>query len=238
MIQISTCRTCLVTILIAAALSAVQERTGSQQAQNAPLSSGTYKVSGANKLNGTEEFKITQTADRATIETSGELNEAHSSRSTRTRLELEKGRLSRYWASATTGPAQRNYTIDFWADSARVKIEAGPDKSDRTLQVPSDAILLDNDVWAQYKLLLARYDMAKKGVQNFTIFVPGGGLRVYNAQVEFEGAVLYDLHGRKVAASNFVVMLADAYEVDIVADQTGLPLRVERYFDNKKAVLQ
>ena len=242
MIQISLSRISVVIVLSAAACSVVPATAGVQQAPKAEsktaMPSGTYKVSGANKLNGKEEFKITQTADRATIETSGELNEAHGTRSTKTRLELEKGKLFRYWASATTGPAQRNYTIEFGADSAQVKIESGPDKSERTLQVPADAILLDNDVWAQYQPLLARYDMAKKGVQNFTIFVPGGGLRVYNAQVEFEGTIAYDLHGRKVAASNFVVMLADAYEVDIVADQTGLPLRVERYFDNKKAVLQ
>jgi hypothetical protein len=80
--------------------------------------------------------------------------------------------------------------------------------------------------------------MTKKGVQNFTIFVPGGGLRVYNAQVEFEGTVPYSLHGQKVTANSFVIMLADAYEVDTIADETGVPLKVERYFDNKKAVLQ
>lgn len=239
MIQISIFRACITAILAAAAISVAQEKAGIQQAPRTPLlPSGSYKVSGANKLNGREEFKITQTGDRATIETTGELNETHGTRSTKTRLELEKGKLARYWASSTTGPAQRNYTIEFGADSAQVKIESGADKTERTLQVPADAILLDNDVWVQYQPLLARYDMGKKGVQNFTIFVPGGGLRVYNAQVEFEGTVPFDVHGRKVAASNFVVMLADAYEVDIVADQTGLPLRVERYFDNKKAVLQ
>ena len=232
----------VVMVLAAAACSVVSATAGIQQAPKAEsklaLPSGTYKVSGANKLSGREEFKITQTGDRATIETTGELNETHGTRSTKTRLELEKGKLARYWASSATGPAQRNYTIEFGADSAQVKIESGADKTERTLQVPADAILLDNDVWVQYQPLLARYDMGKKGVQNFTIFVPGGGLRVYNAQVEFEGTAPFDVHGRKVAASNFVVMLADAYEVDIVADQTGLPLRIERYFDNKKAVLQ
>ena len=98
--------------------------------------------------------------------------------------------------------------------------------------------MLDNDVWAQYQVLLSRYDMTKKGVQNLTIFVPGGGLRVYNAQIEYEGAVPYNLRGQKVTGNKFVVMLADAYEVDIVADPAGVPLKVERYFDNKKAVLQ
>jgi hypothetical protein len=209
-----------------------------QQATDTTAPSGTYKVSGRNKLTGTEEFKITRTADRSVIETTGELNEGHGTRLTKTRLELDKGKLSRYWSSATTGPAQRSYTIEFGPDSAQVKIEAGTQKSERTLVVPADAILLDNDVWVQYQPLLARYDMTKKGVQNFTIFVPGGGLRVYNAQLEFEGTVPYGLHGHQVNANNFVVMLADAYEVDITADPSGVPLKAERYFDNKKAVLQ
>jgi hypothetical protein len=200
--------------------------------------SGTYKISGRDKLSGREEFKINRTADLYTIETTGDLSELHSARATKTRLELAKGKLSHYSSSVTTGSVQRTYAIDFGPDSAQVKIESGGEKTERTLQVPADAVLLDNDVWAQYDTLLSRYDMAKKGVQNFTIFVPGGGLRVYNAQVEFEGPVPYSLHGQKVTANSFVILLADAYEVDITADETGMPLKVERYFDNKKAVLQ
>ena len=235
MIQTSASKPFLLVLVLTAASAIAPGKAG---VQSTPSPSGTYKVSGTNKLTGREEFKITQTADRSTIETTGELNEGHGSRVTKTRLEIEKGKLARYWSSATTGPAQRNYTIEFGPNSAQVKIEAGAEKSERTLQVPSDAILLDNDVWAQYQALLARYDRAKKGVQNFTIFVPGGGLRIYNAQVEFEGTAPYNLRGQKVTASKFVIMLADAYEVDIVADETGIPLKVERYFDNKKAVLQ
>jgi hypothetical protein len=225
-------------VLLGATWAVAFGKAALRQATTTPASSGTYKVSGASKLSGREEFKITRTADRSTIETVGEVNEGHGSRMTKTRLELEKGKLSRYSSSVTTGPAQRDSTIEFGADSARIKIQSGAEKTERTLQVPADAILLDNDIWAQYQPLLSRYDMAKKGVQNFTIFVPAGGLRVYNAQAEFEGTLLYRLHGQQVMANSFVIMLADAYEVDIVADGTGVPLKVERYFDNKKAVLQ
>jgi hypothetical protein len=227
-----------VILLVAAVCAVVSGQPVSQQATKPLSASGTYKVSGANKLSGREEFKINQTGDVSTIETTGDLNELHGVRATRTHLELNKGKLSRYSASATSGTVQRTYAIEFGPDSAQVRIESGGEKTERTLQVPADAVLLDNDVWAQYQTLLSRYDMTKKGVQNFTIFVPGGGLRVYNAQVEFEGTVPYSLHGQKVTANSFVIMLADAYEVDTIADETGVPLKVERYFDNKKAVLQ
>jgi hypothetical protein len=225
-------------LLGAAACAFASGRPISRQAAQPLSSSGTYKVSGANKLSGREEFKINRTADLSTIETSGDVNELHGVRATKTRLELAKGKLYRYSSSVTTGTAQRTYSIEFGPDTAQVKIESAGEKTERTLSVPADAVLLDNDVWAQYQTLLSRYDMAKKGVQNFTIFVPGGGLRVYNAQTEFEGTAPYSLRGQKVMANSFVVMLADAYEVDIIADDTGVPLKVERYFDNKKAVLQ
>jgi hypothetical protein len=231
-------RTCVVIVVAAAAWVSVAGKAVISQTANQPAYSGTYKVSGANKLSGREEFKIARAGDLGSIETNGELTDAYGSRATRTHLDLNKGKLARYSSSATTGPAQRTYTIEFGPDSAQVKIESRGEKTERTLQVPADAVLIDNDVWAQYQGLLSRYDMAKKGVQNFTIFVPGGGLRVYNAQVEFEGSVSYKLHGENIVANNFVVMLADAYEVDIVADGTGVPLKAERYFDNKKAVLQ
>jgi hypothetical protein len=234
----STSKLCAFTLLLGTTCAVALGKAAFWQATDAPALSGTYKVSGASRLSGREEFKITRVPDWSTIETVGELNEGHGSRMTKTRLELQKGKLSRYSSSVTIGTTQRDCTIEFGPDSARVKIQSGAEKTERTVEVSADAILLDNDIWAQYQLLLSRYDMAKKGVQNFTIFVPAGGLRVYNAQAEFEGTLLYRLHGQQVMANSFVIMLADAYEVDIVADGTGVPLKAERYFDNKKAVLQ
>lgn len=114
-------------------------------------------------------------------------------------------------------------SVDFQNGIAKLFTLGQPEKS-----IPSKAnVILENNVWSQYILLLAGYDSAQGGKQNFNFFLPSLGL-------EFP-LNLQKTNNRTVSINNKTVAIDD-YELNseaanlklkIVADENKIPLLIE-----------
>gem|GEM_PF-1252706 len=107
------------------------------------------------------------------------------------------------------------------------------------LAVPSKAsVILENNVWSQYILLLESYDSAKSGKQEFRFFLPSMALEFpLNLQKINSRTIL--LNGKNIAVDDYeLVSEAANFKVKITADANKIPLLIEIPTQQVKVVKQ
>jgi hypothetical protein len=155
-----------------------------------------------------------------------------------TTTEIKDDKPTRYTVETVTSVNSQKYSMEFREGSVHITIEAYNRKTERTRNIAKDAILLDKGVWHHYRFLLARYDMEVKGVQRFKVFSPQSGLREFWADVRYLRKENFKSGQTKRRGDLFSVVLAEAFEVLIIADESRAPLSIEVPSEKTKAVLE
>ena len=114
-------------------------------------------------------------------------------------------------------------SVDFQNGSAKVFMLG---KSELT--VPSKAnVILENNVWSQYILLLEGYDSAKSGKQEFRFFLPSLALEFPLSLQKINSRTIL-LNGKNIVVDDYeIVSEAANFKVKITADTNKIPLLIE-----------
>jgi fermentation-respiration switch protein FrsA (DUF1100 family) len=142
---------------------------------------GTFRVFQAGQEVGTEAFSIRRTEDGWHLTSQVSLGEVV---------------LVQDLEATQTGLA-RSYTLDVKVNGQQVKVEPSVEGlkcqitlGEQTLfekSLAGEALILDNNFWSHYMLVIAQYDREMGGVQKFKVLVPQAvpqGLGIVNLDVE------------------------------------------------------
>lgn len=199
---------------------------------------GSYNIQVDKRPAGVERFEETGSGQNLIVKSSTEITSGGESQKITAMTELNGGKLVRYEIETGAGERLQKYSLRFEAGIARVVIEAYGRRSERTVSVSDDVMLLDKNVWHHYQLLINRFDMNKRAPQQFPVLTPQAGLRQYMAEVEFKEKTTYSAGGAKIRANSFIVTLGEAYEANVIADESNRVLLIEVPEFDIKAVLQ
>jgi hypothetical protein len=180
-----------------------------------------YKVYVDDKPIGSERVETVPVTGGMKIKSTTDLVSAGVSRRLVTETEIHNSNPARYSLEITEGAQTRRYFVEFAGAEARVKIESGARSSERKVRVHDGVVLLDKDVWHQYRYLIEKYDQTAKGVQRCYVFSPQASMREFWADVEMKGATNYELKGAKRKANRFDVSIAGGTEVKVVVDSSN-----------------
>jgi hypothetical protein len=192
-------------------------------------SSGTYKIFDHNKEIGFEHFELSTSGGKFVLSSDGQTKPEGVPVQIKSSLTLGQNGPVHYSVETGTGSGLRKYLIDFDAGQAKAMVESGGHSTERDVKLQNDfqVVLLDKDVWSQYRFLFAKYDMAQKGIQTFQAFVPVPALKYLKAEVEFDKPLSYDLGKEKISANRFFVRLGDALGLIAIVAPDGSPLSIE-----------
>jgi hypothetical protein len=199
--------------------------------------SGTYRIQLNGRPAGQEQFEIITQNETTTIKSQAETTAPGLPQKIITTTEIKDDKPARYTVETVTGVNSQKYSMEFREGTVQVTIEAHDRKTERTRNIAGDAILLDKGVWHHYRFLLARYDMKAGGVQRFKVFSPQSGLREFWADVRYLRKENFKSGQTKRRGDLFSVVLAEAFEVLIIADESQVPLSIEVPSEKTKAVL-
>ena len=199
---------------------------------------GSYTILVDGKPAGVERFEQVATAQSLIVKSTTEITSGGQTEKLTVTTELRNSRAVRYEIESAVGGRTQKYTLRFEAGVANVVIEAYGRRSERTIEVREDVVLLDKNVWHHYGLLLNRYNLNKRGAQQFPAITPQAGLRQYVAEVEFKDKTTFNAEGQKLRANRFIVLLGDGYEAEVIADESNRVLSIEVSALETKAVLQ
>ena len=187
---------------------------------------------------GVERFEQVATAQSLIVKSTTEIMTGGQTEKTTATIELKGSRPVRYEMEIAGGGTTRKYSLQFEAGVATIVIEAYGRRSERTIEVSEDVVLLDKNVWRHYGLLIGRYDLKRRGAQSFPAITPQAGLRQYVAEVEYKDKTTFSAGGQKLKANRFVVLLGDGYEAEVIADESNRVLSIEVSALETKAILQ
>ena len=199
---------------------------------------GSYAILVDGKQAGVERFELIATAQNLIVKSTTEITAGGQTEKIAATTELKGSRPVRYEMESVAGNRVQKYSLRFEAGVASVVIEAYGRRSERTIEVSEDVVLLDRNVWHHYGLLIDRYDLKKRGAQRFPAITPQAGLRQYVAEVELKGKTTFNAGGQKIRANRFIVLLGDGYEAEVIADESNRVLSVEVPALETKALLQ
>jgi hypothetical protein len=198
--------------------------------------SGTFRIQIDGRIAGVERFQTAERPEGHIVSSTSETESGGQVRKVVTSTEFQKKRIVRYDLEIITGSRTEKYSFQFTPQGTRVAIELNGRKTQRSRPAVRDPVLLDKGVWHHYRFLLARYDMKRLGKQRFRIFIPQAAFREYYAEVEYKGSATVKKGDEKREGSRFDIILADGFEVEVIADHTGLPLSIEVPTEKTKAV--
>ncbi|HEV2799833.1 MAG TPA: alpha/beta fold hydrolase [Pyrinomonadaceae bacterium] len=99
-------------------------------------------------------------------------------------------------------------------------------------------VVMENLVWHQFVFLLAQYDHARGGRQEFTAFLPSQGVD-YTISLEYVAAQTYKpKDGAAVATHRYKVIAAGAVALDLWTDEARVPLLLQVEAQKIKVVRQ
>lgn len=205
--------------------------------QSRLAAAGSFKVLVDGKPAGWERFEISHDGEVVAMKSTGELFSRGSSLTLKTVTEIRNGNPTKYSVDVTENGRLRRYAVVFRRVGALVTIEAGNRRSERDVRLSSNVVVLDDNVWHQYSLLIARYNRARGGNQPFRAFIPRA-LREVPVLVKPKGKTDFGSGSGKRKADRFIVELARAYEVMVTVDESGLVLAVEVPDLDTKVVLE
>lgn len=204
----------------------------------APQQTGTYRIQLNGKPAGHEQFEIITQNETTMIKSSAETKASGPPQKITTTTEIKDDKPVRYTVETVSGANSQKYSLEFKDGTVNVTIEAYNRKSERTRSIARDSILLDKGVWHHYRFLLARYDMKVGGVQRFKVFSPQSGLREYWADVSLVRRENFKSGQTKRSGDLFSVILAETFQVLIIADEARVPLSIEVPSEKTKAILE
>jgi len=200
--------------------------------------SGTFRLQVEGKDAGFERFNSTADPGRITLNSTSETRSGATARKVVTSTEYRDNRPARYSLEINSGNRVEKYLLMFTPSAVNISIEVNGRKTERTRPAGKEIVLLDRDVWHHYQILLARYDLKSLGKQRFRVFIPQATFREYNAEVEYKGITNVKVGEEKKQAYRYNIILADGFEVNAVADQTGRPFSIEVPAEKMKVVLE
>ncbi len=138
---------------------------------------GTFEIFAAGKSIGTETFEIRVRKDQIEAQGNVQLQVEQNGKTVEVRttsnllLDPQLDPLSYTWSQKGTQSSQ--LSIDFRAQPAHVRYKTVRGQDDqRDFHLEKDVVVLDDNVFHQYQLAVARYDAAKAGQQAFRAFIP------------------------------------------------------------------
>jgi hypothetical protein len=203
-----------------------------------PQSTGTYRIQLNGKPAGQEQFEIITQNETTTIKSHSQTTATGAAQKIITTTEIKDDKPVRYTVETTSGANSQKYSLEFKEGVIHVTIEAHGRKSERTRNVNRDVILLDKGVWHHYRFLLARYDRKAGGIQRFRVFSPLSGLRHFWADVRLLRRENFKSGQTKRSGDLFSVVLAEAFEVLIITDDSRAPISIEVPSEKTRAVLE
>lgn len=111
--------------------------------------------------------------------------------------------------------------IDAEFSGASVKLHM-EGQLDRTLETKA-SVILENLVWHQFIFLLAQYDEAKGGAQNFTFFLPSRALDL-PITIERTAAPTYTVNHQTIKTLRYRIVSAGQLVLDMWTDEAHTPL--------------
>jgi len=105
---------------------------------------------------------------------------------------------------------------EFTAEGVRVETAGQAPKS---LPARPD-VLLENGLWHHFHFLLARYDAARGGAQEFAAFLPSQSV-AFKVRLERLGAPVFDVKGRQVRATHYRAATDLGLSFELWADESG-----------------
>lgn len=218
-------------ILLVAAVLLGQSQPGMPMA-------GSYTILVDGKPAGVERFEQAATAQSLVIKSTTEITTNGQTEQLTATTELRGSKPVRYEMETTAGGRTQRYSLKFEAGVASAVIEAYGRRSERTIEVSENVVLLDRNVWHHYGLLINRYNLNSRGAQRFLAITPQAGLRQYVAEVEYKDKTNFSAGGQKLKANRFIVLLGDGYEAEVIADESNRVLSIEVAALETKALLQ
>ena len=169
---------------------------------------------------GVEDFELTATRARSIVEI------AAGGRTSRAQIDM---------ALAPQTGAQ-SYRLDAPGVVLTVAFEAGIAKLDvqgtsRQIKVDVPHVVLENNVFSHYQVLLGMYDASRGGVQSFTALVPGA-----MASVPVTVEVLGPARSTPIPLTEYKAVLAGAIGVSVLVDDAGRVMHVAVPGQNARAV--
>jgi len=211
--------------LAAVILAAVIPLTGYAQSPPSTFDDqGTFIISQAGRLMGTEKFSIRSTSNQIQAQGEVTLRYEDSGRAVnihtfpRLVLSSELEPVSYVWDEKS--PDISHLEVDFRSSPARSVLKKSDGKRDvREFQLRPDVVILDNNIFHHYELLVRRYLRTPGGIQAFNGFIPQealpGGLAVADA-----GTAEPKVLGKQKGLRHLIVT-TDTLRVDLWADDLG-----------------
>jgi hypothetical protein len=183
---------------------------------------GVFVISVAGRPVGSESFKIHSSSGK--IEARGEirLNIEQNGKAVGVRsfpsLVLDSQLRPVTYAWSLQGPQSSRLDVDFRAKLARVRYRTiNGNEDDRDFELPSDVVVLDDNVIHHYQLIVARFQAMGGGKQTFRVFVPQEALPSFMT-VEDVGSAATSA-GAAAANLRHLVITTDVTHIDLWVDE-------------------
>jgi hypothetical protein len=227
-------------ITLSALVNTVSKPLGQAQRQIPAQkgSGGVYRVTAHGKPAGMEHFETVTSGDQVTLTSSDVIGSGEAEQKINSSLEVHRGKPFQYIVETGSGLATQKYTLTFGEGGAKAKIESTGRTAERAIKLRDDVVILDKDVWCQYRLLFSKYDMAKKGVQSFQVFTPVPALRAYTVEVEVDQPATFGSGSERFPVNKFYVRLAEGVGLIALVSLDGTPVEFELPTQDTKIVLQ
>lgn len=205
------------------------------------MDKGVFAIYREGKPLGSEEFDISLLAGKGSIQTrtsyritsNGQSQEI----SLQTRLLLDAGLVpQRYELTGQGGGQKQTLEIDFKPRLAMCVFDLGTEKKTEAVIVPPDSIILDQNVFAHWAMVLLRCAQNQSDKQALTVFVPqlgNAGVGLVNVLHLGKETVAYG--AGKAKAAHFRVTSPEL-AVDVWRDSTGRVLKIQVPANNAEVI--
>ena len=215
-------RTMLLTIVLGAALAVGPLFGQSPGTAHPDLNDhGIFQILAGGKNIGTEKFDIVASADK--VEAKGEirLRLPQAGKTVEVRslpaLVLDSQLQAQSYTWSQKGAQSSQLSIDFLPALARARYKTVKGEEDqRDFKLEKDIVVLDDNVLHHYQLVVARYNLAAAGKQDFHAFIPQEALPG-TISVELVGAEPVTVEGTTVNLRH-LVLSTELTRVDLYVD--------------------
>lgn len=180
---------------------------------------------------GTEEFTISLLNGAGTIKSKNAFRMVQDAEPKdivlKTNLALDANMVPKLYELTSEISFQRqSLKVEFKPRLAVCTFDLGTEKKTDAAILSADTIVLDDNVFCHWVMLLSRYDMKAKGTQSFNIFVPQQGKNGYGAiAVTFLGKESFSMGMGRSKGQHFRVQSPNL-TVELWADE-GRLLKIE-----------
>ncbi len=197
---------------------------GELHAPSDPSDHGVFVISLAGNRIGTETFEIRSTGSHIEAEAKIEMRVQQEGKTfefrTQSKLVLNSAFQPVSYNWNQKGAQSSQLEIDFQASpvKTRYKTVTG-EEDDRDFELPREVVVLDDNVFHHYQLILQKYLRGGSGKQTFPAFIPQEALPG-TLDVQDAGPDSVDVGGAKQSLRHFVIT-TELKQIDLWADEQG-----------------